>query len=152
MQFTIHGTGTMLYGERDYWPDGSFLTTEWAVLAYVPIFPTFSKRIAYTNESNPFALADASGHYVYDTTTPNRKQVLCVYGWFVALIAVIVAFAGFQDQITRIVGDEDRAAVLWFVALGIVLALPYLLRWRAKRRKAKEWKRAALGLGPMPPA
>ena len=29
MSFTFHGIGMMVYGERDYWPYGSFVTTEW---------------------------------------------------------------------------------------------------------------------------
>src|SRR5271155_5790405 len=33
--FIIHGIGTMVYGQRDYWPDGSYITSEWFVLAWV---------------------------------------------------------------------------------------------------------------------
>ena len=147
MQVTIHGIGTAIYGERDYWPYGSFVTTEWAVLAWIPIFPTFSKRISYA-QTSPYATYDASGYYVHETTAPNLKQVLFVYGWFACLIGLFVAFGMSQDELARIVGDEDRAAALWFVALGIVIALPYGLRRVAKGRKMKEWKRASLGLGP----
>jgi hypothetical protein len=147
MQFTLHGTGTTLYGERDYWPDGSFVTTEWAVLGWVPIFPTFSKRISYT-QTSLYAIYDASGYYVHEMTAPNLKQVLCVYGWFASLIAVFVAYGMFQDAVTKMVGDEDRAAVLWFLALGAVVALPYSLRRWSKRRKARGWERSNLGLGP----
>ena len=147
MQFTVHGIGTAIYGERDYWPDGSFVTTEWAVLAWVPVFPTFSKRISYS-QTSPYATYDASGYYLHETTAPNLKQVLYVYGWFACLIALFVAFGMFQDSFSRIVGDEDRAAALWFAALGIVIVLPYGLRRVAKRRKMNEWKRASLGLGP----
>jgi hypothetical protein len=150
MQFTFRGTGTEIYGERDYWPDGSFVTTEWAVLAWVPIFPTFSKRIAYTNESNPFATYDASGYFIYETTAPNLRQVLSVYGWFASLIAIAIGFGQFQDYLARKVGDEDLAAALWFLAAGIVLAVPYFLRHFAKKRKRRQWKREALGLGPSP--
>ncbi len=43
MAFTIHGVGIRAYGERDYWPDGSFVTTEWFVIAWIPLLPTGSK-------------------------------------------------------------------------------------------------------------
>jgi hypothetical protein len=147
VQFTFHGIGTALYGERDYWPDGSFVTTEWAVLAWIPIFPTFSKRISCA-QTSPYAVYDASGYYVHETTAPNLKQVLCVYGWFASLIAIFVAFGKFQDVLTKIVGDEDKAAGLWFLILGALMVLPYALRRWAKRCKAKEWERCRLGLGP----
>jgi hypothetical protein len=149
MQFAIHGLGTVLYGKRDYWPDGSFVTTEWAVLAYVPIFPTFSKRISYTKNSD-FAAYDASGYYVYETTTPNLRQVAYVYGWFAAMIATVVVYASCQAAIARLVGDEDTAAGIWLVLLAVEASLPYLLRRLAWRRKLQEWRRASIGLGPPP--
>ena len=149
MQFQLHGIGTVLYGERDYWPDGSFVTTEWAVGAWIPVFPTFSKRISYTQNS-PYASYDASGYYVYETTAPNGKQVACVYTWFACLIATIVAYGAFQDAFSKFVGDEDKAAAIWFAAIAIQVALPYVLRRLAKRRKTKEWRRESLGLGPPP--
>jgi hypothetical protein len=40
-----------------------------------------------------------------------------------------------QAELAGIVGDEDPAAALWFVALAIVIALPYGLRRVAKSRK-----------------
>jgi hypothetical protein len=149
MPFTFHGIGTANYGERDYWPDGSYVTTEWIVFAFVPISPILSKRLTSTNQGKPHAVRDESGYYIYETTSPNRKQVVSVYGWFASLIGIAVGFSQFQDTLTRIVGDEDRAAASWFLVLGIVLALPYLLRRLAKRRKMKQWKREAMGLGPI---
>ena len=128
MPFTFHGFGTAIYGERDYWPDGSYVTTEWVVMAWVPISPVLIKRIAYTNEGRPYAIRDASGYYVCETTSPNRNQVVSVYGWFASMIGIFVGFSRFQDAVTRIVGDEDRAAALCFLVLGFVLALPHLLR------------------------
>jgi hypothetical protein len=80
MPFTFHGFGTAKYGEKDYWPDGSYVTTEWIVFAFVPISPILSKRLRSTNQGKPYAVRDSSGYYVYETTSPNRKQILSVYG------------------------------------------------------------------------
>jgi hypothetical protein len=144
---TFHGIGTMLYGQRDYWPDGSFVTTEWAVLAWIPIFPTFSKRICYalTSRYSPF---NPRTYYVLETTAPNVKQVLCVYGWFGSIIVLFVIYEKFLGVLTRILGDADRVAELWLLMLAAILVLPYAMRRLAKMRKKREWERAKLGLSP----
>ena len=98
MAFTFNGFGTMVYGERDYWPDGSFVTTEWFVVAYVPISPSVSMRISYTRNS-PYAKYDSAGYYIYDTKPVNRKQVLSTYLWFGSIIALIVLAARYQDSV-----------------------------------------------------
>jgi hypothetical protein len=72
MAFVVHGIGTMLYGERDYWPDGSHITTEWFVLAWLPIIPLYSKRISYTRGG--YARYDArGGFYVHETMGVDPK-------------------------------------------------------------------------------
>ena len=40
----INGVGTRFYGECDWRRDGSFQTTEWLVLMYVPVVPFKSLR------------------------------------------------------------------------------------------------------------
>lgn len=97
MQFTFHRTGTVLYGERDYWPP--FVRDN-----RVGGRGTFSKRISYTNDANPFATYYASGYYVYETTAPNVRQVVYVYGWFAVLIGIIAGFGLFKDDL----GEMDR--------------------------------------------
>jgi hypothetical protein len=145
MAFKIHGIGTMVYGERDYWPDGSFFTTEWFVVAYVPISPSVSMRISYTR-NNPFPKYDSAGYYIYESKPVNRKQVLSTYLWFGSLISLFVLIVGYQDSLVGLIGDSDKAAELWLVLLGTILVLPYLLRRLAKRRKMQKWKRMNAGL------
>ena len=127
MAFTFHGIGTMVYGERDYWPDGSFITTEWFVVGWVPLLPVISKRIGYTRSSD-YATYDASGYWVYRNLPLSRKQVLFTYGWFASMITPIVLWANCQNSLAKIFGDEDKAAGLFLLILAIVLALPYFLR------------------------
>jgi hypothetical protein len=145
MAFTFHGIGTMVYGERDYWPDGSFVTTEWFVIAWVPLLPVISKRIGYTR-NNDYATYDAGGYWVYQTLPLDRKQVLFTYGWVVSLVAPFVVWTNFQDALGKMVGDEDTAAGLALLIAAIVFVLPYFLRRRAKMLKAKEWERQRMGL------
>jgi hypothetical protein len=147
MAFTIHGIGMMVYGERDYWPDGSFVTTEWFVLAWVPIIPICSKRISYTRNSD-YATYDANdGFYVYETMGVDRLQAFFVYLWIASVLAPIIVWAVFQEALAKIVGDEDRAAGLCLLSSAIAFVTPYFLRRRARKRKEREWERARLGLG-----
>jgi len=139
--------GPVLYGRRDFFPDGSFVTTQWFAFAWVPLFPMWSQRVSqYQTSVN--AVRDPSGWYVHDITGPNLKQVLCVYAWCASMIATVFIGARFQDNLSRIIGDEDRAAGLLLLALAVIGSLPYVLRRLAKRRRAREWERARLGLSP----
>jgi hypothetical protein len=106
MAFTFHGLGTMAYGERDHWPDGSFITTEWFVFAYLPVSPSVSMRISYTRNS-PFAKYDSAGYYIYETLPANRKQVFSTYLWFVSIIATVVLMANYQNVLTPVIGVAD---------------------------------------------
>src|SRR6516165_8665629 len=101
--FGIHRIGTAVYGERDYRPDGSYLTTEWAIFAWMPIFPISSLRISCF-QTRFYAVYDASSYYVHETTSPNLKQVLSVYSWIASLIALCFAANMFQEDFASVVG------------------------------------------------
>ena len=146
MAFTIHGIGTMVYGERDYWPDGSFVTTEWFVVALVPLVPLCSKRISYTKNSD-YSTYDMAGYYVYETLGVDRRQALFVYLWVASVLAPLIVWANFQEPLSRLAGNEDWAAAGCLACFAIALVFPYLLRRAVRRRKREEWKRQALGLG-----
>ena len=148
MAFVFHGIGTTVYGERDYWPDGSFVTTEWFVVAWVPIFPIISKRISYTRNSD-YATYDRSGYWVYEILPLARTQVLSVYGWFFAILAPLLLWGEFQDPLTKVIGDDDRAAGMCLLLSATAFVFPYFLRRWVKWRKVKEWRRQALGLPPV---
>ena len=75
--FSIHGIGTAVYGERDYRPDGSYVTTEWVIFAWMPIFPISSLRISCF-QTRFYAVYDASSYYVHETSSAGHKQVLSV--------------------------------------------------------------------------
>lgn len=54
MPYAFNGIGTTFYGKRDFHADGSFLTTEWVCLLYLPIFPLQSLRVRYLAGAPPF--------------------------------------------------------------------------------------------------
>lgn len=43
--FTFNSVGTMLYGARDRWPDGTYVATLCAVVAFMPVFPIAAYRV-----------------------------------------------------------------------------------------------------------
>ena len=146
MAFVIHGIGTMVYGERDYWPDGSYVTTEWFVIAWLPIIPLYSKRISYTKNSDYAKYDVIEGFYVYETMGVDRKQALYIYLWLASIVVPFVVLFTFQNALAKMLGDEDRAAGVCLAIAAIAFVFPYFLRRWVKRRKIQEWKRQSLGL------
>src|SRR5882724_2920451 len=97
MAFVFHGIGTMVYGERDYWPDGSYVTTEWFVIAWMPIIPLYSKRISYAQNSDYAKYDEREGFYIYGTTGVDRRQATFVYLWLALVAGPLVVFFTFHD-------------------------------------------------------
>jgi len=52
MPSTTNGIGTTYYGKRDFRTDGSWLTTEWVVVFFIPLLPISSRRIAWRYEED----------------------------------------------------------------------------------------------------
>ncbi len=147
MEFQIHGTGTALYGRRDYLLDRSFGTTEWVTLGYLPIVPLISKRISYT-WLDPLHAYDRSGHYIVGTIPLVKRQVASVYGWVLSLVAWFILATSFQQVLVRIIGDEDKSAGLLLGLLALIIAMPTMLRRLAVWRALRAFNRASYGLGP----
>ncbi len=42
---SINGFGRKLYGKREFEADGSFITTKWLIMAFLPIVPSASMRV-----------------------------------------------------------------------------------------------------------
>lgn len=103
------------------------------------------QRISYTR-TNPFSKLDSAGYYVYQLEPLNRRQVLFTYVWFASVVAPILIWANFQDALSKLLRDEERAAGLCLFTVAIVLVSPYLLGRHALARKQREWRRQNLGL------
>jgi hypothetical protein len=136
MAYTFRGIGAMNYGKRDFRVDGSFVTTLWFVVFYVPVIPIHSKRIVSTGEIKYFALKRVPTVVVQEKTPPHGLQVLCVYAWFAAVLAPLIT-AKIEDN-------------LWIALPALlILPLPWLLRKRAVDRIRAEVERQKLGLSPV---
>jgi hypothetical protein len=91
MAATWIGSGTIFYGRRGQ-SDGSYITTKWAVLVFVPLIPLGSYRVF---DKTPIAFQwKTSGwrsHLRLTRTTLNWRQVL---GGYVAT-AIVIGLAAF---------------------------------------------------------
>ncbi len=147
MPCSYMGCGTTFYGKRDFWPDGSYLTTEWFTLFLIPIMPLRSWRVkpvgvkSQYDVEGVFISAEARREFiVHSKQRPSPKQVAFTYLYVVGTIPyVAVVLFGLEILIPQ---EETKGAVLcgsltilfWF-CWGL---LPLVVRYRARRKTT--WK------------
>ena len=134
---SVNGTGTRVYGKRDFRTDSSFVTTKWITFLWIPLVPLRSMRVKPSNTSGPDHLGasillaffgllvlKSSGHYeVQSETRPVLMQVLHVYAFVLALV-----FGWWNlSRNTNLVSAG---------LLCVVLASPFVLRAVARRNAA----------------
>ena len=131
---SVNGTGTRVYGKRDFWTDGSFVTTKWITFLWVPLIPLRSLRVRPLDTSEVdhlgasillaflgFLALESSGKYeVQSDTRPVLMQVLQVYAFVLALV-----FAWWNLSRNT---DLARTGLLC-----AILAAPFVLRAIARR-------------------
>jgi len=78
MPRTINGIGTRYYGRRDQEADGSYITTEWITLLYLPLIPFRSFRVLPMGEGKNYIL-HRSQRYQVARVPLSWKQVLRTY-------------------------------------------------------------------------
>jgi hypothetical protein len=88
MPFNYSGLGTKYYGKRDYLEDGSFVTTEWFVIAHIPIIPLGSFRVVPTGKSSNL-LVYRSTQYLVKPVPMNWLQIRNVYITTIVILGTI---------------------------------------------------------------
>jgi hypothetical protein len=128
---SFNGTGTRIYGKRDFLTDGSFVTTKWVTFLWVPLFPLSSMRVRPRSDTPlpdhflaSILLAFTTGlvavkfserYTIQSKSHPVLLQVVYVYGFVVALISAWWNLAKNTDYV--------NAGILC-----AVLASPFILR------------------------
>ena len=135
MARSLVGCGTKFYGQRDFDPDGSFITTEWVVILSIPLIPLRSLRVQQQGRSKlRFGLGWSwtTDYLINEKLSPSWKQVLCTYGLAIALIA----WGAFVLSLIKLHSAIDGNAGLLILVSGVlaILILPRVLRHRAMRR------------------
>lgn len=132
----IGGIGTVFCGERDYRPDGTYVTTKWAVLFCVPILPFRSLRTGnVASDSTNFVIARQHSERceVSEAVPLSWRQILCVYGYVAFMVFWAVRILSFYSWLAQRFGPTT-AVVVASVSMGCGGAIPILLRILAKRR------------------
>lgn len=132
MAFSFNGFGTTYYGERDFRPDGSFITTEWIILAFVPVIPLGSLRVIRTPQRDTnLVVYRSSKSIVVERLSPHLGQVLATYGFLLLLAACVLTGVKIASHLDSGVGFFTG------VAFGVApFFLMLFLRRRAVRRVA----------------
>ncbi|WP_050028350.1 hypothetical protein [Verrucomicrobium sp. BvORR034] len=134
MPGSFNGIGTAFYGERNYQLNGSYITTEWIILFYLPIIPIRSLRIARNPQDDVHAVAyHSESYYVLNREPLCWAQVFSTYGFIVATIAWILGvFVGYMN-----LSDTWKENELLMIIGGIIVAAApfFLLVWLRHRSK-----------------
>jgi hypothetical protein len=123
---TINGIGTMFYGQSRRDPDHSYITTEWFVIFYIPLFPLRSYRVhgesRELRQTTMFGVQDSKSHELQRIPLcwSQIKPILFrLWGCAVALATSIYVAATSANQtvvwISVFVGAAAAA-----IALGVV--------------------------------
>lgn len=133
----IQGFGSAFVGQRDFWRDGSYVTTEWIVGFFVPLVPLRSLRVKPKPRRITFLYVAGSvqrDYAISDETPPHKKQVACVYGFIAFYLAWVLGLLFLLSRFTGKFGDT--------VGIALVLAIvgvPWIIPWRL-RETAKHWR------------
>ncbi|MCW5664650.1 MAG: hypothetical protein KIT35_12505 [Piscinibacter sp.] len=109
MPFTLNGTGTKYYGEREHDIGGTYITTKWIVILGIPVLPLSSWRVYPLDDGafhdyTPMTSREASHTeqtFEAKGVPLNWRQIANVYAIVLPLAALAVwgfktAFPGFS--------------------------------------------------------
>lgn len=136
MPYTLNGIGTTFYGQRDFRADGSYITTEWFAVLYLPIVPLHSLRVRYQGPGEQrwyLGFGSSESYAVYEKHFPNWKQVICTYGYIAFLAAWAYLVGSAVLSVFPHVFDTAWSVTLVFIACIIPVPTPWVLRYCSQR-------------------
>ena len=137
--YSINGFGTRYYGERDFRPDGSYVTTEWVVIAFLPIIPLRSLRVIYTGQGEEriylYGFGRTHNYSVYEKKfPPNLKQVFSTYAFVVVMAYwIYFVFSKTTSNFLETPWGAFAIGVICLIPAAIPLALRYLSKSKGRR-------------------
>jgi hypothetical protein len=133
----VHGVGFRLYGQRNFRPDRSYLTTEFFCILYLPIYPIRTMRVIPDKKNSrlPFG---RSRYQLVTKHPPYFPQVFAVYQCAAAIVLLGVLFPIYvepyiQARFSNSDGDVIGAS-LFFVWISIPWLVAQWLRRNAQKR------------------
>jgi hypothetical protein len=141
MPTLFQGFGTTFLGKRDFWPDGSYVTTEWFVVCLVPVFPLKGLRLKesprYSTTGYPL-FSFSRDYAVMDEGPPHLRQVLSVYTFSVCYVAWSVGASFLLFDIVPWV-LSGRGRFVGYPAVAVIVGLPWIVPWFLRER-ARRWR------------
>jgi len=93
----LNGSGSILIGRSDRADDGSYWTTEWFTLAWIPIFPVCRYRVIKHSEKSSVILGQSHTEYsILEKASPRGSDVVKVYSVTMVVLMVISLMAFFM--------------------------------------------------------
>jgi hypothetical protein len=120
---SVNGCGTAIYGKRDFEADGSFVTTKWVVVFFIPVWPLKSVRVTKVGNTRWFQRFKRDyqpvSYLVRELEGLCWRQVLFTWAYCLLLYYTARAFniAPFTNSIP-----------LSLMLLGVACVLPLTLR------------------------
>jgi hypothetical protein len=127
MPFSVNGIGTTYYGCRDFLPNGSYITTEWVIVLFIPVVPLSSFRVLPIGGRKP-GLLSSSQQYSVQRVPLCVKQVRNTYlAVLIGILAVLpIYLLGTNTTISSIYGAALLITVLIWFAVS---------RWLRRRKR-----------------
>jgi len=134
MAASLNGFGTGYIGQRAFRSDGSYTTTEWIILAFLPVVPLRSHRLIRNPSQDRNLLVYMSHGYVVVETLPiDKRQVLSVYGFFLLyLLWITLTIRLLVTLHFHWPGHEQLLVVSGVILGGALSLLPWYLRRRSQ--------------------
>ncbi len=91
MPSNVNGFGTKYYGQRDFHPDGSYVTTNFFCLGFIPVVPLHSVRVI-PDPKNSWMPFSKNYYAILEKRWPHPLQVLYIYLWASAATSMGILF------------------------------------------------------------
>jgi hypothetical protein len=93
MAYSLWGFGTGFRSDTPLLPDGTFITTKWITLFYVPIIPLRSYRVKYLGSSSEFhftGFSSTSQYHIMQKIPWDARKVTKFWLYIIAIIALFI--------------------------------------------------------------
>lgn len=132
---SFNGCGTAIYGKRDFEADGSFVTTKWVVVFFIPMWPLKSMRVKKVVKSRWFQWFKHDyqpvSYLVRELEGPCWRQVILTWAYCLFLYYTARALN---------VPPFTNSIPLSVILVGAATVLPWTLRKLARASVAEKAK------------
>jgi len=125
MANSFNGIGTSFYGQSRFEEDGSFVTTKWFIIGFVPIIPMASARVKYLGTSGVPFFSRTSNFEMLKELPVDGLQVLKTWAYVVFIIALVTGIL-----------SSDKPPIFKIIVVAVGVFLPHMLRFVARKMAA----------------